>query len=160
MERNFFQEILYRLRRPWNTAFSGYFILIVIVFGGFGVPYSFFTAINSPEDDGIIVAQNMATYFMAVLASSVVDLNLSWGIENRVSFLVYSFLIFIGGFIILLWTYSVHTDWAFIPAALGCLICWIVWVLANSDNEKLSDENFFYNAMRGKGNHGENWDKQ
>ncbi|MEQ1586829.1 MAG: hypothetical protein ABL895_13165 [Cyclobacteriaceae bacterium] len=158
MERNFVQEIYQRVTRPWNSAFFGYFFLIVIVFAGFGVAYSFFSAIKSPQDDGITVAQNLATYFMAILASSIIDLNISWEIQNRVSFLIYSFLVFVIGVLILVWTYSLSTDYAFIPALLGCTLSWLIWILANADNEKLSDENFYKN-MRGKGNHGNNWDK-
>lgn len=157
MERKFFQEIYHRLTIPWNSAFFGYFLLIVIVFAGFGVAYSFFSAVKSPQDDGIIVAQNLATYFMAILAASVIDLNISWEIENRVSFLIYSILIFVLGVFILIWTYSINTDFAFIPAIIGCILSWLIWILANATNEKLSDENF-YNNMRGKGKHGNNWD--
>ena len=157
MERKFWPEIVYRLNRPWNSAFFGYFILIVIVFGGFGVAYSFFEAIKSPVADGPLVAQNLATYFMAILASSVIDLNISWQIENRVSFLIYSILFFVLGVFILIWTYSIDSNWAFGPAILGCMIGWLAWILANVDNEKLSDENF-YNNMRGRGTHGNNWD--
>jgi hypothetical protein len=156
MERKFFQELQYRLLRPWNSAFFGYFVLIVIVFAGFGVIFSIFNAIGSQQDNGIIVAQNLATYFMAILASSIIDLNISWEIENRVSFLIYSFLVFIIGVLILLWTYSIKSNYAFIPAIIGCLLSWFVWILANACNEKLSDENF-YNKMRGKGKHGKTW---
>jgi len=157
MERKFFQEIKHRLARPWNSAFFGYFFLIVIVFAGFGVAYSFLNAIKSPQNDGIIVAQNLATYFMAILAASVIDLNISWEIENRVSFLLYSMLIFVIGIILLIWTYSVSSDFAFIPSILGCVLSWLIWILANAFNEKLSDETF-YNKMRGKGKHGKTWD--
>lgn len=159
MEKNFLQEIYHRLTRPWNSAFLGYFILIVIVFAGFGVAFSYFAAIKSPQDDGILVAQNLATYFMAILATAVIDLNISWEIQNRVSFFIYSILIFVVGLLILLWTYSLSTDFAFVPAIIGCILAWVVWILANAFNEKLSDENF-YNNMRGKGNHGAEWDNQ
>lgn len=158
MERNFIQEIGHRLTKPWNSAFFGYFFLIVIVFAGFGVAFSFFNAIKSPQDDGVIVAQNLATYFMAILAASIIDLNISWEIENRVSFLIYSILVFVIGVFILIWTYLLSTDFAFIPAIIGCLLSWIIWILANAYNEKLSDENF-YNTMRGRDKHGINWDK-
>lgn len=159
MERNFFQEICHRLTRQWNSAFFGYFILIVIVFAGLGVALSFYAAIKSPQDDGILVAQNLATYFMAILATAVIDLNISWEIQNRVSFLIFSILTFVIGFLILLWTYSLSTDFAFFPAIIGCILAWGVWILANAYNEKLSDENF-YNNMRGKDNHGAGWDNQ
>jgi drug/metabolite transporter (DMT)-like permease len=159
MERSFLQEIYHRLVRPWNSAFFGYFVLIVVVFGGFGVAYSFFSAINSTDVDGTAVAQNLATYFMAILASSIIDLNISWEIENRVSFLIYSVLFFVIGVLFLIWTYSIHTNFAFFPAIIGTLLSWAIWILANAYNEKLSDENF-YNNMRGRGNHGQNWNDQ
>lgn len=158
MERNFIQELRHRLSKPWNTAFFGYFLLIVIVFGGFGVAYSGFEALRSTEDDGILVARNLATYFMAILASSIIDLNISWEIENRVSILIYSMLFFVAGLMILIWTYFINSDYAFLPAVIGTILSWLVWILANAYNEKLSDENF-YNNMRGKGKHGENWNK-
>lgn len=157
MNRSFFQEIGYRFSKPWNSAFLGYFLLIVIVFAGFGVAFSFLSAIKSPQNDGIIVAQNLGTYFMAILAASVIDLNISWEIENRVSFLIYSLLAFAVGVGILVCTYLIKSDLAFIPAFLGCLLAWLIWIIANSTNEKLSDENF-YNNMRGKDKHGNNWD--
>lgn len=158
MERNFIQEIGHRLARPWNSAFLGYFILIVIIFAGFGVGFSFHSAWNSPVDDGVLVAQNLSTYAMAILATAVIDLNISWEIQNRVSFFLYSILIFVIGLSFLFWTYSVQSDFAFIPAILISVIAWIVWILANAYNERLSDQNFF-NAMRGKGRHGDNWEE-
>lgn len=156
MKRKFFQEICDRLSKPWNSAFFGYFFLIVIVFAGFGVFYSFFNALHSPSGEAVIVAQNLATYFMAILAASVIDLNISWEIENRVSFLLYSVIILVVGILLLIWTYSMNSGFAFVPSILGCLLSWFIWIIANADNEKLSDENF-YNKMRGKGNHGETW---
>jgi peptidoglycan/LPS O-acetylase OafA/YrhL len=156
MEHNFFQELKHRLIKPWNTAFLGYFLLIVIVFGGFGVLYSCFEVAHSKEDDDILVAQNLATYFMAILASSIIDLNISWEIENRVSILIYSMLFFVVGLMILICTYSIENNYAFIPAVVGTALSWVVWILANADNERLSDENF-YNNMRGKGKHGTHW---
>ncbi|MEO7047432.1 MAG: hypothetical protein ABI091_19165 [Ferruginibacter sp.] len=159
MERGFFSEIRFRLTSPWNAAFFGYFILIVIVFAGFGVGYSFFSTLKSEHSDWLGVAQNLATYFMAILASAVIDLNISWNIENRVSFLIYSILLFVLGVLILITTYSISSNWAFVPAVLGCFLAWLTWILANSDNEKLNDQNF-YNAMRGKENHGRNWNNE
>lgn len=157
MERNFFQEIFHRLTKPWNTAFTGYFILIVIIFAGLGVFVSIWSAIDSPEIDGLRIAQNMATYFMAIIASSIVDLNISWEIENRVSFLIYSILLFVIAVFILGLTYYIPSNYAFIPAILGCILAWLIWVLANAYNDRLNDQNF-YNIMRGRGVHGQNWD--
>jgi hypothetical protein len=158
MKRNFLEELYCRINKPWNSAFFGYFILIVIVFAGSGVAFSVYDVYNSPADDGINVARNLATYFIAILASSVIDLNLSWEIENRVSMLVYSFLIFVLGFVLVLFIYFLKSDYAFIPALGGCFLSWLVWILANADNDKLSDENFF-NNMRGKDKHGKTWGK-
>jgi len=159
MERGFFSEIHFRLTSPWNPAFLGYFILIVIVFAGMGVGFSLINVAHSKDQDWIIVAQNLATYFMAILATAIVDLNISWYIENRVSFFIYSILCLVIGIVILYITYSTNSYWAFLPTALGCFLSWFTWILANSDNERLNDENF-YNAMRGRNNHGQNWEEQ
>ncbi|MBY0425658.1 MAG: hypothetical protein K2Q22_08490 [Cytophagales bacterium] len=155
MNKNFIDEIVERFKKPWNSAFLGYFILIIIIFGGFGILFALYDVLNNEVDDGVLVAQNIATYFMAILASSIIDLNLSWSILNRVSTLLYSFLFFIVGLLLMWLTYKIQSDIAFIPAIIGCIISWIVWILANADNEKLNDENF-YKAMKGEG-HGNNW---
>lgn len=139
-----------------ESAFTGYFILIVIIFAGLGVFVSIWSAINSHENEDFRIAQNLATYFMAILASSIVDLNISWEIENRVSFLIYSILLFVVAVFILGLTYYIPSNYAFIPAIFGCLLAWVIWVLANAYNERLNDQNF-YNIMRGKDVHGQNW---
>lgn len=157
MDKNFIQELVDRLFRKRSTAFYGYFILVVLMFAGFGIFFAWYDAFHSEPHQNEKIAQNIATYFMAILATSIIDLNISWNLQNRLSFFIYSILFFVLGIGLLLLTYMVGGCWSFFWSGLGAIVSWVVWIIANADNEKLSDENF-YNQMRGKSEgHGSNW---
>lgn len=143
---------------PWRySAFVSYFVFIVIFFGGCGVFISIWDSYKSCWYEKYKIAQNIATYFMAIIAASVVDLNLSTSIKNIASLIINSIALLGIAFLLFLLTYSTKSSFAFLPAISGLIISLCVWILANADNEKLSDQSF-YKKMRGNDiGHGNNW---
>ncbi len=158
MEKNFFQEVWERFKMPWKySAFRSYFIWIVLIFGGFGIFLTILKVSKSPDIKGFVVAQDMSTYFIAIIAASLVDLNLSFSIKNIASLIINSLAFFGVSLLLLYLAYNLESNWAFVPASLGVVLSLVIWVLANADNEKLSDSNY-YDMMRGKDvGHGSNW---
>ncbi len=158
MAKNFTQEIFERFKMPWKySAFRSYFLFIVIFYGGCGVFLSIYDCYINTWTDSYKIAQNMATYFMAIIAASLVDLNLSSAIKNMASLIINSIALLGFTFVLFLTTYLIKSHYAFLPASIGTVISLIIWILANADNEKLSDESY-YNKMRGKEEgHGTTW---
>lgn len=158
MEMNFFQEVWLRFQMPWKQgAFVGYFIFIVVLFGGVGVLASIHDVYQDGWKDCFRIAQNVGTYFMAIIAASVVDLNLSLSIKNFASLIIYSIVALAVSLVLFYWSYTANSNVAFVPACLGLVLGLVVWILANADNDKLNDSSF-YSIMRGKKEgHGNNW---
>lgn len=158
MHTPFHQEIIERFRLPWKFfAFNSYFVSIVIGFGGIGIFIKLYQILQCTEVKGYTVAQDLSTYAIAIIAASLVDLNLSLNIKSKPSLTITSFAI--GGISILLvfLSYKINSYWALLPGSFAALISLIVWVLANADNENLSDSTY-YEKMRGKDiGHGQNW---
>jgi hypothetical protein len=156
--KHFFKELYIRFCSPWRyTAFVAYFIFIVVGFGGIGVYISMynvwkFHGSNLPYE----VATNLATYFMAIMASCFVDLNLSLNIKHVASTLIISFGFFAICAVLAMVTFGYQNSMAFWPAIIGTVLALFTWILANADNEKLRDETF-YKRMRGT-EHGNNWE--
>ncbi len=147
MKRGFIQEILHRLLSPWSWPFTGY-LVIVAFFGGLGVSFTVYEVMINNWSDSYKIAESLSTFFVAIAATSCIDLNLSEKLENRLAFLIYSF-IFCGATAVLLWlTYNFKSTTSFIPSVLGTLLSLAIWVIANADNRKLTEENFFFCASQ------------
>lgn len=160
---NFFNEIKGRYSipfRPINYAYFGYLIGILIGFGGLGIWVSIYQEFTSVDRFWSTVPTAMSTYFIALLASSFIDLNVLPNTINRVSMLIYS-VIFLGLGFLLFWLSNVMaTKYAFIPAILGVLFALLTWHIANCDSDKFSDESYNATIRSGaKGTHGQNWGK-
>lgn len=148
MKRGFIQEVLHRLLSPWSWPFAGY-LVIVTFFGGLGVFFTVYEVWVNEWCDSYKIAESLSTFFVAIVATSFIDLNLSEKLQNRLAFLIYSF-IFSGASAVLLWlTYNLKSTASFIPSSLGTLFSLGIWVIANADNKKLTEENFF-STMRGE----------
>jgi hypothetical protein len=89
-----------------------------------------------------IISKCIAATFVAIIAASLVDLNLTFNIKNIPS-LIINTLTFMGMSILLLvLSFNMSGPKSLAPAILGYFLALIVWVLANSDNDKLSDDNY------------------
>ena len=153
---SFISELKDRLRTPWNWSFFGY-LFIVLFFGGIGIAFEAYEAYYSVNDDGYKIAQSISIFFIAVLATSFVDLNLSPKIYNKISFLIYSFIFYGFGVLLLFLSYQKKTDISFIPATMGLILTIFVWVLANADDKKFDEENFSERIKKPSSEHGSNW---
>lgn len=158
MEKNVFQEALEYFLLPWKqTAFWLYFIGIVIGFGGIGIWLCIYECAVSKEDDMYKVSQNLGLYFIAIIAASIVDLNLSTSFKNLASLNILTVIILGFTVVLFLLSYYIRSEYGIIPAMVGVFISLLVWTLANAENEKLNDSKF-YDKMHG-GSHGKSWEK-
>jgi len=160
MTTGFFEEQCIRFKMPWKkSAFKSYFIWIVLLFGGLGIVFTCISEFAENTPRYYIIAQSIATTFVALTAASLVDLNLSFNIKNIPSLIINSIACFGLSLILLYFAFKLKSCWSFIPAVVGYLIGLLIWILANADNEKLSDENY-YNKMYSKAAElSKGWDK-
>ncbi|RYU91351.1 hypothetical protein EWM62_05265 [Mucilaginibacter terrigena] len=158
METSFLQELYTRFKQPWSqSAFISYFILLVLLAGGFGVIISITECYHGNWDKPEIISKSMATYFVAVIGSSIVDLNLSYNIKNVPSWQINSTGAVLISALLFYLSYNLNGWLSILPAFFGVLLAISIWVLANADNERLNDSAFFQ-KMRGKEEgHGNNW---
>lgn len=161
MEKKFVIELKERFLLPWSqSAFCSYFFWIVLIFGGFGIGMSVYEELNSSTVNLNNISKSIGATFLGVIAASLVDLNLNINIKNVPSFTINSFGVALFCVILFLVSFNSESWIGLICAIFGFFLALVIWVLANADNEKLNDENYFYNSMRGKGNHGdESWNK-
>jgi hypothetical protein len=158
MEKNIFQEALDYFLLPWKqVAFWLYFVGIVIGFGGIGIWLCIYECAVSKEADMYKVSQNLGLYSMAIIAASIVDLNLSTSFKNLASLNILTVILLGVATVLFLLSYYIHSGYGMVPALLGIFISLTVWVLANAENEKLNDSKF-YDKMRGE-IHGRTWEQ-
>lgn len=153
-------ELKERFVLPWkSSAFVSYFIWIVFLFGGIGIAMTIWQELSNDSFNHNNLSKSIGTTFLGLIAASLVDLNLNYNIKNVPSFTINSYGI--AGLCVVLFVISFNSDgWGGIVVSLIGYFCALaIWILANSDNDKLNDENYFYNRMRGKDTHGSNWDK-
>ena len=155
---NFLNELKERFSipfKPFNYAYFGYLVGILIGFGGLGIWVSIFQDISSSNSLWTTVPTNISTYFIALLASSFIDLNVLPNAINRVSMLIYS-VIFLGvGFLLFWLSINISSNLSFIPATLGFIFAILTWHIANCDSDKFNDDSFNTKIRtQGKGIHG------
>lgn len=179
MELNIFQEYWERFKKPWCVSFSLYLIFVVVVFGGLGVLFSIFLSIDSDlqniimqkEDSSSLllnfkikhIASNMATYAIATLIPAMITIFLSFlETKNKVSQIIISIVIIFFSVFLLYNSTTKDGCIALLAAILSVVIALIFWVIANHDNEYLSDAAFGEIVNRDmKQNHNKNgkWDE-
>lgn len=149
MDKNFFEELFDRFIMPWkHIAFKSYFFWIVIVFGGLGIGITFFEELCKDEPQYYHIARSIATTFIALIAASLVDLNLSLNFKNIPSLIINS-VAFIGlSMLLLYFSFYTESKWSVVPAIIGYLISLSIWILANADNERLSDETYYKKMLQ------------
>jgi uncharacterized protein YacL len=160
-QKDFVREIKHRLRvpiAPFNWAFWGYFIGILIGIGGLGIWVSI---ANTPSDAAYKVAVSISTYFMASLTRSVIDVNLLTDFFNKLSLIIYSFIILALGVLFFILVTNIKSNYAFIPAILGFLLSIFTWYFANSDSDKFNEASYNDKIRKeAKDKHGADWGKQ
>lgn len=134
----FGQEIKDKSKSPFDhPEFLGYFLLSIIIAGSLGVTYTvltefgYFKSINK-------IPSSIATYFMALTAVGVLDINLSEKWKQPRIILIYSLITGAISVFLLVLSNVLSETLAYASAILGTLLAWLLWWLANADNEKLT----------------------
>lgn len=149
MNKNFINELLDRFKLPWkHFAFKSYFFWIVIMFGGIGIGLTIYEELRNSVTHINIISKTIATTFVAIIASSLVDLNLSYNIKNIPSLIINSIGFIAVSILLLILSFNLNGNWSLLPAILGYLLALIIWILANADNDKLSDDSYLQNITR------------
>lgn len=161
LEINFFQESWQRFKSPWCGSFVAYFIFVIIIFSAAGVFAAMLDDGISGIDKGLSIASNLSTYFIAIIIPSIINIILSfWTMKNKVSFVIYLVVGLVVSFILLWLSNSLSNYYVFIPALLGVLLSWFLWVIANFDNELLNDASYNESIERNVKKNQANWDAE
>src|ERR1700733_7959079 len=115
MNKKFHIEFKEKFLAPWSWSFIGYLIIFVFL-GGLGVFFTIHDVYKDNWKDSYKIAESIATFFVAIIATSCIDLNLSKNIVNRLSFIIYSFLFYALTAFLLWCTYDFKSNLAFWPA--------------------------------------------
>lgn len=138
---SFWKEVGERIvRPPWNDIFLGYIILFFAFTGSLGVYLTAWEVYHNCADDAFKVAESIATFFVAVTAGSLVDLNLHRATKNVRAFLVWSSITMVISAALLVATYILKTNSAFIPAGIGLVLSVLTWIVANSKDRKFQED--------------------
>lgn len=149
MSKDFRNELLDRFKLPWNHfAFKSYFFWIVIAFGGIGIGLTTYEELMNPTPNINIISKAIATTFVAIIASSLVDLNLSYNFRNVPSLIINSIGFIAVSILLLVLSFNLNSSWSLLPAILGYFISLLIWILANADNDKLSDDSYLQNITK------------
>ena len=132
--KNFFDEIKSRLVSPFKyPQYIGYFVFCILIVGAMGVNIRVWDYFFN-NGSAVAISREMATYLIAILGSSVLDLNLSQKIRNKDSFLIYSLILLLFGVFMVVLIAKLDNNISIIIATIGVFISWFVWWFANSDN--------------------------
>jgi hypothetical protein len=149
MKNNFINEQAERFKTPWNQfAFKSYFFWIVIAFGGIGIGLTIKDEFNHSITNLNAVSESIATTFVAIIAASLVDLNLSFNIKNVPSLIINSVGCISISILLMILSFNIKGAWSLLPAIIGYFLALLIWILANADNEKLSDDNYLQNIAK------------
>lgn len=160
INKRFTEEQYERFKMPWkNTAFVSYFIWIVFLFGGLGIISTLISELSSNDPHSYIIAQSIATTSVALTAASLIELNLSFNIRNIPSLIINTVACFGLTILLLFFTFKLKSCLSFIPAILCYLISILIWILANADNQKLSDETYYKIMYQGANELSKDWGK-
>jgi uncharacterized membrane protein len=161
IQKHFYSEIKDRIIlqfKPFNHLYFVYMLFFLIILGGLGIWISVYQEINNGQFSYLNVSLNICTYYIALLSTSYIDVNTNHSIENRLSLKIYSFII-LGFLIFLFWlSFRYNSYISLIISSLGMVISLFIWHIANSDNEKFSDETYNKKLRdEAKNKHGKNW---
>lgn len=149
MNKDFINELIDRFKLPWkHFAFKSYFFWIVIAFGGIGIGLTTYEELMNVKPNVTLISKTIATTFVAIIASSLVDLNLSYNFKNVPSLIINSVGFIAVSILLLILSFNINSNWSLLPAILGYFIALFIWILANADNDKLSDDSYLQNITK------------
>lgn len=152
---NLFWEIVKRLLRPLSfPLFTTFFVGVVIGVGGFGFWIPYFSLDQAEMGNKLVLAQALATYFLAIVATAFADLTLTFFVKFKeantanqstlISLWAVSLIMFLAvgvlGAIGLV--KKSNEDFVLKLSYIGAVIALFLWWIANFDNEKLKESSF------------------
>lgn len=147
--------LLDRIVQPTkHPEFIFYFILVIIGIGAIGI-YSAAFSENIPASKNEFIISNMASYFLAIIATGSVDLIFLQRTNIKRAILLMSVgAIFTNTFLFFL---SINYS-SYLFSSIGITIAVIVWWIANAENSNII-ESTFNNDIRdeAKNIHGKTW---
>jgi hypothetical protein len=140
--KSFFCE---RITRPFGQpSYTFYFLIIIVLIGSIGIFYELLISTQSCHINIENLTLSAANIFIALIASSTVELlliqeeNLKYPHrKNDIQILGLSFLI-IGFLLWILANYLMHENAGLILSLVGLGLSYFVWWIANSDNKKIA----------------------
>lgn len=159
--KNFFVEIRDRLLlqiKPFNHVYVVYVFFFLIIVGGLGIWVSIYQESNAKACDLSNISFNISTYFIALVATAYIDVNINHTIENRLSLTIYSTIALLI-LIFMFYLSCVWDDWWGLGVSiLGMIISLLMWHVGNSDSDRFSDETYNKRILdEARRKHGSNW---
>lgn len=141
-----------RLKKPWCTSFTLYFIICVIRFGSVGIwlPICRDSKINESS-----LIMNIITYSCALIIPACVSIILSMlKFKNKVSLILLAILMLC--LISVTVGFSIFKD-SFLDAIICLVISLLLWVIANCDNSEMNDDKFNESIKEGTKSVSKDW---
>lgn len=155
MDENLLHELIRRLIKPWGkSGFGLYFVVVIILFGGFGIWLSLLRGGDNVLSN---VADNMFTYSIALFVPAFINIVLPpmLTFKHRLSWIVLIFLMLFIEIVLVIW--SEHVEECILPALISTILSWVFWVIANSENRSLLDDSYDNIIKNGEAKHGQGW---
>lgn len=135
-------DVWQRLKQPLRQpSFGMYFVVFTLGVGGIGFWLEAIKAYLNPTLEAkMLVPRALSTYLLAVIATAAADLILSEDLTKRYMRMLALSSFVIGAALGVLGLTIPFLNIAFVCAALGTLLALLLWLLANSDNPKLSEQ--------------------
>lgn len=149
------QFLVFRVRKPLkHPEYFFYFILVIIGFGAIGIYAAIFSE-KIPDNRNDFIIANIASYFLAIIATGTVELIFIEEKKIKRSILLLSIAVIFLNTILFFLSTKYSSFWF---ASFGLLIALTVWWIANAENTNIIDETFSA-KIRGEARqiHGNNW---
>lgn len=157
-EDNIFQEFWKRFKAPWCVAFTLYFIVVIIVMGGFGVILSILSNEFDPTQKMAHIASNFSTFSLALIMPAVISILLSFlQIQNKVSAILVCVVSIAISFGLLYLCHNTFGGIALFCSLVNTVLALFCWVIANHDNVLLNDKSYDNMVKTEIKKHGKDW---
>lgn len=161
------KEIRDAFTEPWSDfSFVLYFLTMIVGFGGIGIYLSIYQYVNISVDASNIqdlykdaIAQNMMTYSVAILIPAALSIFLHVIIprsKHIISHSIITLSLSILNIILICFTFF---DGNMLVAIPSTILSWAFWVIANSKNKSLKDNEYYSEIKNSADKHGEKWGK-
>lgn len=152
MGDNIYSELLHRFKMPWCNSFAMYFIIVIVLFGSVGV---WLPLLKESPFSVESLAINIITYACALIIPAAVSIILSMkDYKNKISLVLFivAILLAVAFFV----GYSVFKG-NLCTSIICCILSLLFWVIANCDNEQLSDDKYNKSIKSNSNKLSENW---